>query len=125
MYAVLVGDVSLDYFQSSDAMVVVFVFFSFFCIIVLLNILVAVIIDSFNGSKERSREIFERGRLEYAARLVARKQFLTVSFLPCIVSALTRLTIILITPLAVIIHSQKSTVISTLRVMCLSSYEDS
>jgi hypothetical protein len=77
MYAVLVGDVSLDYFQSSDAMVVVFVFFSFFCIIVLLNILVAVIIDSFNGSKERSREIFERGRLEYAARLVARKQFLT------------------------------------------------
>lgn len=34
MYSVLVGDVALEYFQSSDAMVAVFVFFSFFSIII-------------------------------------------------------------------------------------------
>lgn len=34
MYSVLVGDVALEYFQSSDAMVAVFVFFTFFSIII-------------------------------------------------------------------------------------------
>jgi len=77
MYAVLAGDVALEYFQSSDAMIAVFVFFSFFSIIILLNILIAIIIDSYEGSKQRSREIFYRARIEYAAHLVARKQFLT------------------------------------------------
>ena len=77
MYSVLVGDVALEYFQSSDAMVTVFVFFSFFSIIILLNILIAIIIDSYEGSKQRSREIFHRARIEYAAHLVARKQFLS------------------------------------------------
>lgn len=42
-----------------------------------LNILVAIIIDSYDTSKKRSREIFYRARIEYAAHLVARKQFLT------------------------------------------------
>ncbi|KAL7550183.1 hypothetical protein ACHAWF_013456 [Thalassiosira exigua] len=77
MYAVLVGDVALEYFQTSDAMVTLFFFFSFFTIIILLNILVAIIINSYEGSKQRSIEIFSRGRVEYAAHLVARKQFLT------------------------------------------------
>lgn len=72
----LVGDVALEYFTSSDAMVAVFAFFSFFSIIILLNVLIAIIIDSFEGSKRRSREIFYRARIEYAAHLVARKQFL-------------------------------------------------
>ena len=52
-----------------------FMLFSFFSIIILLNILVAIIIDSYNGSKERSREISYRARIEYAAHLIARKQF--------------------------------------------------
>ncbi|KAL9186896.1 hypothetical protein ACHAXT_010616 [Thalassiosira profunda] len=77
MYSVLVGDVALEYFQSSDALVTVFVFFSFFSIIILLNILIAIIIDSYDSSKQRSREIFYRARIEYAAHLVARKQFLS------------------------------------------------
>ena len=77
MYSVLVGDVALEYFQSSDAMVAVFVFFSFFSIIILLNILIAIIIDSYEGSKQRSREIFYGARVEYAAHLVARQQFLS------------------------------------------------
>ncbi|KAL7530636.1 hypothetical protein ACHAXR_005678, partial [Thalassiosira sp. AJA248-18] len=77
MYSVLVGDVALEFFQSSDAMVLIFVLFSFFSIIILLNILIAIIIDSYNGSKQRSREIFYRARIEYAAHLVARKQFLS------------------------------------------------
>ena len=34
MYSVLVGDVALEYFESSDAMTAVFVFFSFFSIII-------------------------------------------------------------------------------------------
>jgi len=77
MYSVLVGDVALEYFQSSDTMVAVFILFSFFSITILLNILIAIIIDSYEGSKQRSREIFYRARIEYAAHLVARKQFLT------------------------------------------------
>ncbi|KAL7519197.1 hypothetical protein ACHAWX_003986 [Stephanocyclus meneghinianus] len=79
MYSVLVGDVSLDYFQSSSLMLVVFIFFSFFCIIILLNILIAIIIDSYERTKERSREIFGRAQVEYAAALVARNQFIRVS----------------------------------------------
>ena len=77
VYSVLVGDVDLEYFKSSDTMVAVFVFFSFFSITILLNILIAIIIDSYEGTKQRSREIFYRARIEYAAHLVARTQFLT------------------------------------------------
>jgi hypothetical protein len=77
MYSVLVGDVSLDYFQSSDAMVTVFVFFSFFSIIILFNILIAIIISAYESTKERTREIFGRARVEYAAHLIARKQFMS------------------------------------------------
>jgi len=78
-YSVLAGDVALEVFefQSSQVMVAIFVFFSFFSIIILLNVLVAIVIDSYERSKQRSREIFCRARIEYAAHLVARKQFLT------------------------------------------------
>ena len=77
MYSVLVGDVSLEYFQSSGAMVTVFVFFSFFSIIILLNILVAIVISAYESTKERTREIFGRARVEYAAHLIARSQFMS------------------------------------------------
>ena len=79
MYSVLVGDVSLEYFQSSGAMVTVFVFFSFFSIIILFNILIAIIINAYESTKERTREIFGRARVEYAAHLIARKQFMSPS----------------------------------------------
>ena len=78
MYSVLVGDVELDSFGSSSLMVAVFFFFSFFCIVILLNILIAIIIDSYETTKERSREIFGRAQVEYAAALIARKQFIKV-----------------------------------------------
>ncbi len=58
IHVVLAGDVALEYFESSDAMLVLFVFFSFFSIIILLNILIAIIINSYKGSKKQSREIF-------------------------------------------------------------------
>lgn len=77
MYSLLVGDVSLEYFQSSGAMVTVFVFFSFFSIIILFNILIAIIISAYESTKERTREIFGRARVEYAAHLLARKQFMS------------------------------------------------
>lgn len=76
MFAVLAGDVSLEYFESSQVMVLVFVFFAFFSIIILTNVLIAIVIDSYERSKIRSMEIFGRNRIEYAAQLVARKQFL-------------------------------------------------
>ena len=79
MYSVLVGDVSLEYFQSSGAMITVFVFFSFFSIIILFNILIAIIISAYESTKERTREIFGRARVEYAAHLIARKQFMSPS----------------------------------------------
>lgn len=52
MYSVLVGDVNLADFKSSKAMVVIFVLFTFFSIIICLNILIAIIIDSYQGSKK-------------------------------------------------------------------------
>ena len=60
-------------------MVSLFFFFSLFCIIILLNILIAIINDSYKRTKERSREIFGRAQVEYAAALVARNQFIRVS----------------------------------------------
>lgn len=77
MYSVLVGDVDLEYFETSNAMLAVFVFFSLFSIIILLNILIAIIIDTYERSKQRSREIFYMARINYAAHLVARHQFFT------------------------------------------------
>lgn len=74
MYAVLAGDVALDYFQSSSAMIAVFIFFTFFCIIILLNILIAIIISSYEKSRQRANELFGRARVEYAAHLRAREQ---------------------------------------------------
>ena len=64
-------------FDSSGAMEAMFVLFTFFSIIILLNILIAIVCESYDGTKQRSREIFDRARIEYAAQLVARKQFLT------------------------------------------------
>jgi len=52
MYSVVVGDVNLQDFQSSSAMVAIFVLFTFFSIIIILNILIAIIIDSYQGSKK-------------------------------------------------------------------------
>ena len=52
MYSVVVGDVNLQDFQSSNAMVAIFVLFTFFSIIIILNILIAIIIDSYQGSKK-------------------------------------------------------------------------
>lgn len=86
MYSVLVGDVSLEYFQSSGAMVTVFIFFSFFSIIILFNILIAIIISAYESTKERTREIFGRARVEYAAHMIARKQFMSPTE-PCCTQA--------------------------------------
>ncbi len=52
MYSLVVGDVNLQDFQSSNAMVAIFVLFTFFSIIIILNILIAIIIDSYQGSKK-------------------------------------------------------------------------
>lgn len=79
MYSILVGDVELDTFGSSSLMVAVFFFFSFFCMILLLNVLIAIVIESYERTKQRSREIFGRAQVEYAAALVARNQFIKVS----------------------------------------------
>jgi hypothetical protein len=41
--------------------------------------MIAIIIDSYERTNQRSREIFGRAQVEYAAALVARKQFIRVS----------------------------------------------
>ena len=59
------------------ALVGIFCFFSFFCLIVLANILIAIIIESYESSKKRSRALFGKARFEYAAHLVARTELLS------------------------------------------------
>lgn len=60
LWAVLVGDVNLEDFAYSSGIEFLFVLFTFFGIIVLLNILIAVVSDSYKKSVMNARYLFGR-----------------------------------------------------------------
>ena len=75
MYSVLLGDWGLfdreEDFDSKPTALIAFVVFSFFIAIVLLNVLIAIISDSYKKCLYRSRHLFGRSRVFLLSELVA------------------------------------------------------
>lgn len=67
-YAMLIGDFELDDFTKTDGMIVLFVIFSLLGIIILLNMLIAVVSDSYQDAKETSLYLFGRSRVLFVAQ---------------------------------------------------------
>jgi len=76
IYAVLVGDVNLEDFQQSGTVTFLFVFFTFFGILILTSVLIAIVEDAYSRAKIRSFALFGRARVEYVARQQIRERFL-------------------------------------------------
>ena len=76
VFRMMLGDFQRGWFstdndQIDDASVLVFVTFVFVCNIVLLNVLIAVVSDSYDYAQTRAANLFLRARIELAAELVA------------------------------------------------------
>eukprot|EP00978_Attheya_sp_CCMP212_P043872 scaffold293832_cov58-Attheya_sp.AAC.1 len=65
IYGALIGDVSIEEFQSAPGITILFVLFTVFGILVLLNTLIAIVDDSYTKSKLRSVSSFGRSRLAF------------------------------------------------------------
>ena len=76
IYAVLVGDVNLEDFQQSGTVTFLFVFFSFFGILILTSVLIAIVEDAYSRAKIKSFGLFGRARVEFVARQQIRERFL-------------------------------------------------
>ena len=64
----MLGDFDRDVFQS-DLSLVLFVAFIMIVVIVMLNVLIAIVSDSYDYGMVRSRKLFNRSRLEFAAEV--------------------------------------------------------
>ena len=75
MYSVLLGDWGLfdraEDFERNKIALVVFVLFSFFIVIVMMNVVIAIIGESYNRCLEQSRHLFGRDRILLVAELAA------------------------------------------------------
>jgi len=80
IYSVVIGDVSLDDFQQTTFIKSLFFFFTFFGIIVLLNILIAIVNDSYSRAIMRSNGLFGKARMELVVRQLAREYFTVPKF---------------------------------------------
>mmetsp|Transcript_61082 Transcript_61082/g.90597 ORF Transcript_61082/g.90597 Transcript_61082/m.90597 type:complete len:310 (+) Transcript_61082:1764-2693(+) len=80
IYSVVIGDVSLDDFQQTTFIKSLFFFFTFFGIIVLLNILIAIVNDSYSRAIMRSNGLFGKARMELVIRQLAREYFTVPKF---------------------------------------------
>ena len=76
VYATLLGDFELDNFRETPAMTALFVFFTIIGVIILLNVLIAVISDSYENSKTGSILLFRRARVLFVAQNQALESFL-------------------------------------------------
>lgn len=60
MYSVVVGDVSLEDFSYNAGVVFLFVFFTLYCVIILLTVLIAIVSESYEKSVMRAKFLFGR-----------------------------------------------------------------
>jgi hypothetical protein len=75
-YALLLGDFELDDYRETKGMTVLFVFFTLIGVIILLNVLIAVISDSYERANMRSTKLFGRARVAFVAQNEALETFL-------------------------------------------------
>jgi len=76
MYAVMLGDFELAEYKEPLSVAVIFFFFTILGVIILLNVLIAVISDSYEKSKESSLLLFGRARVHFVAEQIALESFL-------------------------------------------------
>lgn len=76
VYALLLGDFELNDYKETQAMMILFVFFTLFGVVILLNVLIAVISDSYEKAKISSMLLFGRARVSFVAQNQALESFL-------------------------------------------------
>jgi len=78
IYSMAVGDIELENFTQTPLISVAYIVFTFFIIIVLLTILIAIVSDSYSKSVLKSDGLFGRARVEYVAKHLARGELLSL-----------------------------------------------
>lgn len=76
VYSLLIGDFELDWYRETTGMTVLFVIFTVIGVIILLNVLIAVISDSYERAKIKSLLLFGRARVSFVAQNQALESFL-------------------------------------------------
>jgi len=67
-YSLIVGDISLDDYRDSPFITFIWVLFTFFGVIILLNVLIAVVTASYNRSISKRNILFGRARIPILAK---------------------------------------------------------
>ena len=80
LYGMMIGEYSVDEFRSSPFMMILNVGYMFIMTIVMLNILIAIVSDSYEAAMIRSKAMFVRAKFELAAELVAVREALGWKF---------------------------------------------
>lgn len=75
-YGVLLGDFELQDFKSNNTVLIIFLFFTMLGVIVLLNILIAVVSDSYEKATVGANSLFGRARVGFLAEHIALEHFL-------------------------------------------------
>jgi hypothetical protein len=76
VYALLLGDFDLDDYKESNGITVLFVMFTLLGVVILLNVLIAVIADSYEKATISSLLLFGRARVTFVAQNQALESFL-------------------------------------------------
>lgn len=71
VYRVFVGDFSVDDFSASFISILLYVMLTFSGIIILLNVIIAMVCDSYYQSNRESKRLYGRARLSYVAALLS------------------------------------------------------
>ena len=77
VYRLFVGDISINDFNATGLSTVLFVLVTFLGIIVLLNMLIALVLDAYEKSLGKSRSLFGRTRIALVAKSIILEQLLT------------------------------------------------
>jgi hypothetical protein len=76
VYALLLGDFDLDDYKESSGITVLFIIFTLLGVVILLNVLIAVIADSYEKATISSLLLFGRARVAFVAQNQALESFL-------------------------------------------------
>lgn len=76
VYALLIGDFALDEYRLNTGMTALFVVFTVLGVIILLNVIIAIISESYERSQGRSERLFGRARVLFVAQNQALESFL-------------------------------------------------
>ena len=79
----LLGDFEIDNWKETDGMLILFALFTLIGVIILLNVLIAVVSDSYDRAKIGSSRLFGRARALFVAQNQALESFLQVRMEAC------------------------------------------